>query len=94
VPPFNLICVLTCPLSWLSVQAGSEALPAEIGWLPPAHSKQQQQQQQGGGESIKQHQVICNSDLALKEVIGSGAEGKVRIRLMAVVTEFVTMHVT
>jgi hypothetical protein len=92
------------------VQAPSEALPAEIGWLPSTHSKQQQQQQHpsakqqpqqqqqlpakqsskqqqqqqqqqqpGSGGSIKQHQVICNSELALKEVIGSGAEGKVSL---------------
>lgn len=30
------------------------------------------------GEGIKLHHVICNSELVLKEVIGSGAEGKVR----------------
>ncbi|KAF6265332.1 hypothetical protein COO60DRAFT_1623953 [Scenedesmus sp. NREL 46B-D3] len=29
------------------------------------------------GEGIKLHHVICNSELVLKEVIGSGAEGKV-----------------
>jgi hypothetical protein len=87
------------------VQKGSEALPAEIGWLPLTKSKQQQlqqphkqqlqqqqqqslekqtskqqqqQQQAGSSSSIKLHQVICGSELTLKEVIGSGAEGKVR----------------
>jgi hypothetical protein len=29
------------------------------------------------GEGIKLHHVICPSELVLKEVIGSGAEGKV-----------------
>jgi hypothetical protein len=32
------------------------------------------------GEGIKLHHVICNSELVLKEVIGSGAEGKVGCR--------------
>jgi hypothetical protein len=50
-------------------------------------AKQQQQQLPVSGGSIKQHQVICNSELALKEVIGSGAEGKVRL---VIVTDRVT----
>jgi hypothetical protein len=28
---------------------------------------------------IKLHHVICNSELVLKEVLGNGAEGKVRL---------------
>lgn len=62
------------PLKEESGELQQQPLQQQATAVQPPPLQQQQQPEQG---AIKLHHVICSSELLLKEVIGSGAEGKV-----------------
>eukprot|EP00882_Tetradesmus_deserticola_P033722 GHRQ01038546.1.p1 GENE.GHRQ01038546.1~~GHRQ01038546.1.p1 ORF type:complete len:228 (+),score=79.53 GHRQ01038546.1:820-1503(+) len=84
-------CALTlCDCCWLLLQypplLPPGAAPGSVGFskssivagdTPASNSGLEASSSVQLGETIKLHHVICNSELVLKEIIGSGAEGRV-----------------